>query len=416
MATQAQQRSEPVSAAQLKQVTPMGVGEERFTIAALALKGNGKTPLDDYLTTLTVEDQGSELQGTLALTDPKGLLRLTAGQRVMAEWASNESAAFKDWWTLRAEAPEVQIPGTTYSVPLNSGLAQANKGTDNYSFKKSRSHPHGWTADEVARSVAARTHIPLGKLARCTFRITNLVAHSSKPLDAIVRAYQAERRATGRLFFIYWDGRLNVVPLTPSKSLIQFAGLIISAAYKEALRTDFATALTVRATTKGKQRVTKKGHKTTVKRTSHKIVVKVQSAAGIRKYGYVHREVSAPDAHTAAEARAYGNRLLGKVIDPEKTLTVTVPIMPGLRRGDAFAVNWVEQGLTQVCYVAGLNHSVSPGSATTVITAAFTSPFQDAKKQSDAEARERKAKAKGSPAASTGGTAAPSSAQAKRRG
>jgi hypothetical protein len=412
---QATRRSEPPPVTK-PGAAPLIMGDERFSVGLKPLKAGPLTGIDDSVTDFSWEDQNAEMTGSLAITDPTGSLRVIQGQQIVCSWTPTPGGAMDELWTLRADSPEIGRQQQTLSIALLSGLAQANKGTDNYSFKKGKRKPHGWTCDEIGREVEKRTHIPIGKLAKGSHRIVNLVKHAAKPLDVIVAAYQAERRATGRLFFVYWDGKLNIVPLSPSGQLLRFAGEIIDANLKEAMRADFATAITVRATTKGKERVNKAGHKVKVARSSKKIHVTVQSAAGIRQYGYVHREVKAPDVQTVAQARAYGLKQLAKVVNPERTFTVTVPIMPTLRRGMAFNVNWESQGLTQTCYVAGLSHSVAPSSATTAVTATFTNPFKDSKAAADAKARATTAKARGR----TGGTEAPattggSSAQAQRR-
>ncbi len=403
MATQAQKREESGAAYKYK-APPIQLGDERFKFTSYSLNRKRFTYLDDYVTSATWNDESSELTGTIQLTDASGQVHLIDGQTLRCSWSPHTGAPFAALWALKVTEPEVTAQSHSLTATLTSTLTRANEGTDNYSYRKDKKHPHGWTCDQIARNVSARTHIPIGKLAKGKHRITKLVLSKAKPMDVIVRAYRAERVAENRLFFVYWDGRLNVVPLTPSRELLQFAGAILDAALKESLRKDFATAITVRASTKAK-----KGRK------SKKIHVLVKSDAGIKRYGYVHRDETAPDAHTVAEAKRWGRNLLAKVINPQRTLTVTVPIVPWLKRGAAFRINWKSQGLTQVVYVAGLAHSYSPGSASTAITVQFTSPFRDAREQADKEARQAKARAHGRSVASSTATTGGTSAQAQRR-
>lgn len=367
---------------------PVRLGDERFRLTLLRDAPGGKTrrdPISDTSTGFSWDDTSSDLTGSAVMAVAPRSVPIHQGNRLRAEWLLGLGDQWSPLWTMKVSSPERQLQGGAWNLSLSTTLGDARRSRDNYRFKKDKGHPRGWTADQIARFVCRKVGMPVGSLARCTHRITNLVSKDADPVDVIVKAYRMERRATGRRFFLHWDGRMNITALRRPPHLLELAGALIDASYKAELKDEFATSLTVHATTKaGKGNA--KGHK------RRKIHVRVQSAAGIKRYGYVHRSVDAPNAHTDAQARKYGRKVLDKAMRPNRTLTVTVPIMPTLRRGDAFRVEWRAQGLTQVCFVSSASHNVAPGDMTTQITATFDDPYVDA--QAERDRAKRKAAAR----------------------
>jgi hypothetical protein len=375
---------------------PGRFGDERFRVSVLQPVGPKRKSrvirVTDQVTDFSWEDTSSELTGTMTFQAMP--VHVTIGQtnKIRVDWAPRLGAKMDRLWTMQVASPDRNMVSAQWSLDLSTSMTQARKSRDDYHFKRDKSHPRGWTADQVARHFGARVGLPLGRLAKCTHRITNLVKRNADPVDVIVLAYRAERRATGRRFFLTWDGALNIDPLKRSEYLLDLSGAIIDASYKAEYRDSFATAVTVRGTERARDDKHKDGTKRKSRRRRRKFHVTVRSPAGVRQYGYVHRSVEDPDAHTVAEAKRYGRQVLAKAVKPQRTLTVQVPLMPTVRRGDAFKVVWKAEGLTQIVFVSAASHSVSASDMTTQLTATFDDPYRD--QQADIDAARRRAAAR----------------------
>jgi hypothetical protein len=146
----------------------------------------------------------------------------------------------------------------------------------------------------------------------------------------------------------------------------------------------FATAVTVQKTGGAPPQLAKapkhsKKHKT--HKTKFISAARIEVPRAVRKYGYLHRVVIAPHISNAAEASRAGRRYLGHVLDPERTLTVEHPGIPGIRRGDAVMVNTPQGGSTkkQVCFVEVARHTIASGGYTGSTDLTFDDPFTDNK-------------------------------------
>lgn len=385
--------------------TPLHLGADVFALDLIPQHGR-PVEIGDEATSFQWEDQTAGLTGSAALTVSPHHPKINESAKIRCRWAPSPGSELSRLWTLRVDSPEFDPVTDAWSVTLATTLNQARKSRDDYHFKVDHAHPNGWTCDQIARAVGRKVHLPLGRIAAGTHRIKNLVQKDADPVDVIVKAYRMERVATGRRFFMRWDGAMNIVPLTRSPNLLELGGALIDASYKATQSDTFATVLTVRASAK------RKGSK----HRRRKIHVRVQSDAGLRRYGYVHRTVTAPSAHTEAEARKWGRGQLAKIMRVKQELTVTTPIMPMLRRGAAFKINWASEGLTQIVFVSGATHSVAPGAATTEVTATFDDPYVDTKADKAAKARADKARKRGRSSDSSDAPDKPSGRRSKRRG
>jgi hypothetical protein len=363
------------------------LGDERFRFTVL----RGSLPsveANELVTGLSWIDQQAELTGNVQIDAAADVLRVQEGHKLRVEWSPTVNAPYRRLFTMQFMSPSHQVAAGAWTAELGSTLTTIRKSKDDYRFKVNKGHPRGWTCDQITTTVARRTGMRIGRIAKGTHRIKNLTGKDADPMDMIIKAYRAERRATGRRFFLVWDGTLNVLPLRRSRYLLEVSSAVIDATYRESLEENFATALTVRAT--GKRSGGKK----------RKISVRVSSEEGVKRYGYVHAAVTAPDADTEEEARAYGRRVLAKRMAPKRELEVTVPLMPDIRRGDAFKVEWRELGVNQVVFVAAASHSLSAGGGTTTLTARFTDPYLDTKADRDRKKKCEAARRRGRPAPS----------------
>ena len=360
---------------------PMLLGEERFRLTAV--RGpQGNVTLDDMVTGFSIDDSTSALAGSIALAVDPATLKLNEAHKIRCEIAENGDDNWRRWWTLQVQAPTVQLGDHSRSIELGSTVTRARKGRDSFKFVKDKAHPRGWFAHQIAKAVARQARFGIGKLAKGKHRIKNLTRDDADPVDMIILAYRAERRATGRRFFSYWDGRMNIEPLKRSRYLLLLASVLVDGSMRSSLKENFATVVTVRATGGGK-------------RNKRKIRVRVSNEQGRREFGYVHRTVTAPNADTESEAVAFGRRLLERISNPKREMEVTVPLMPFLRRGHALCLEYPEMDMKQIVFVKSCSHEVSAGSALTTITARFDDPYVDTKAVKDKKARCAKARKRG---------------------
>lgn len=396
---------------------PLSLGDERFRLTLV--QSNGKTlPITDQTTGFTWDDASTELSGSLTLSEQPMHVTVNQTYKIRCEWSPALQGKFARLWTMKVATPNPQLSAATSALDLSSKLSDVRKSRDDYRFKKDRAHPNGWTADQIAVFVARKVGVKLGRVAKCTHHITNLVQKQADPIDVIVKAYRAERQATGRRFFLSWEGQLNIDPLRRGPYLLNLAGALIDASYKSTLKDTFATSLTVTATAKAAadhKPASKGGGRRTSKTRRRKIRVTVQSASGVRSYGYVHRTIGAPHAHSEEDARTYAKRILARNMKPTQELEVTVPIMPSLRRGEAFRVLWKSVGLTQIVFVGAVTHTVAPSGSTSQITAVFTDPYVDSKADKAAKQRAAAARRRGRVKVSDSGPAKATGRKGKRR-
>jgi hypothetical protein len=211
----------------------------------------------------------------------------------------------------------------------------------------------------------------------------------------ILVALRQEREASGRRYFMAWDGRLNVTLLTRSRYLRELLPVLMSGTYTEYRREDFATVLDVRVTVKGG------------KRSRKKVRTRVVDRAAVKQYGRVVKSVSPKGVNSVVEARRWARASLQRRLTPKRELTITVPLLPMVRRGDALRVAYPEQGLRQVVFVRSAAHEWSAGSGSTTLVVRFDDPYVDKRAAKTAKAKATKARQRGKAAPKSAAAAKP---------
>jgi hypothetical protein len=393
MPTKAQQRSDvPMDYWQIKG-KPLKFGREQFRVSLI--DDSGRRNIDRQVEQVTWTDESAIMTGTVQMRDqPYGRAPdLNSGGQIVLECAVNGDGRFVELWRMWVDQPERDFASSTRTFQLVNALGLLQRSTDDFKYVKNRAHSRGWRASQVAVDIAKRYRIPVGVIASTSHWIKKLVRLNSSPLEAIADAYRRERVNANKRYVISADhGRLNITPLKRSSSLLLLGPTLIDASLHEQKKDAFATALSVRATATVPSK--KRDRKNRKKHDTRKIVVKVESAAAIKKYGYVHRNVTAPDADTAAEAQAFGLRQLVTVGKPIRELTLQHPGIPSIKRGDALRAVLPDSALNQVIFVTRAEHSVDPGNYTMTLGVSFTDPFVDAKvtrvKENKTKAKKRK--------------------------
>lgn len=291
--------------------------------------------LDDLGSEATWQRSGSRMTGTLVFNEPVD--RVIPGLVVKGDVVRCEVRRGSAWikvWDMTVSTPTFQIREGTRSLTLATRLQPATTSRRGWRFRKGKSHPRGWKADRIAAHAAARFKIPVGQLAHGKHWIESLTDKSGSVVEITTAAYREERLWTGRRFDVsIARGILEVTELRRPKYMLRLGDAIIDALLTEGLPSTFASAVIVESTVKAKGSTKRR-----------KIKVRVVNAARVRRFGYIVRHVKKSGLKTRAEARRYGNSWMARHGKPVSTLTLTVPGIPWVDRGDALAVNLPEVG------------------------------------------------------------------------
>jgi hypothetical protein len=338
--------------------------------------------LDRVMNTISWTEDSPILKASVSLMNPHADVPLPVkeGFEVKVDWSVRGKGRWHNLFRNRIET--VGETGTSGEVelPLVDEMQWFAKSKEDFSFKKAKKNrprsgkrTKGWRADQIAREVCRRVGIPVGKLAKGKHLIENLTEEGVSPLSVIVKAYKLDRDETGRRFVISMrNGRLNVVQLRRSPDLLLVGEHLIEATLQKSLKGSFATLVNLTATAKREKGTKKK----------KKIEVEVKSSPAIMsRYGRIRTEWSLDDpVASKAVARAKAKRKLAASQEPKRELTMTLPGLPTLKRGDALKVKIDQFGLYELIYVASVTHTVDgSGNYTMEVTATFEDPFEDEK-------------------------------------
>lgn len=378
------------------EIKPVVLARDQFRVRVKRGDKQDILLLDREVLDVTWEDAGGPLVGSVTYNKGFKPPPIGPGHMFILEWAS--SAASETWyeiWRMRADAPESQVDQGYQTVQLVSDLAYLRKSKDHFKYGKSKVHPSGVTTGGIIRLIAKRYGQAIGKLAT---GLTHKVKHFSivgSPYDAILKALLMERNdGSGRKYIMRsTKGKLDIIPLQRSRRMLLIGPAIINATVSQTIGTNYASAITIRGTLKARRGDKKR----------KPIHLKVSSAAAVRRYGYVHREMKIPaGSSTRAEARAAATHELHKRFKPKVAVTFTHPGVPTLKRWDAMKVYLPEESLNLICFVSEVRHHVSAGAYDMDVVCRFTDPFVDthadkvaAKKRAAAKKRNRKSPTSG---------------------
>lgn len=344
----------------------LDVGRERFRFTLR--REQRRLPalnIDPYVQTCNWARDSAVRTGELNFYRPLTGLQARAiaqGDRVRCEVDVNATGNWNVLWHMTVDTPNHQIVSGLISMALQAGLKAAQKGKATFRFKAQ-------TARQITMAIGKRFRITVGPLPVAKHRIARLTRKSASPLDTVVDAWAAERRATGRRFDVDISrGRIDVTELREPTHVLLIRDAIIDASITQTLRR-MTSAVVVTSTTK------KNGRK-------RKIRVKVVDQARVKRYGYIVGQLNEPGLHSAAAARRAGKAYLARLAKPVEDVTFTHPGLPFLDRGDALRLTLADADLLEVlCFVKSTTHQVSAGSYTMDVTVGFADPFVDERKQ-----------------------------------
>lgn len=303
---------------------------------------DGKTQhIEGILPDLEWTDAAISLSGSINLIRPtvsSEPLHATHGDlvRLFVRWAGG----YLPLWDMRVWDPDDDIGSGSMTASLNDDLYPLTISRDNFKYRRNKKKsPQGFKCHEILIDIAKRYHIPLGHIAEGVTPIYNLDMTDVSPLDAIVKAYQEEKAATGLRFVIHWrGGKLNVVPLVRNEILYTLHQQLESVASAITAPDSYATALTGRWTQKDTSTKDSHGH-TKVKHTKRSLTV-----YGDLDRGFIHQQVNLHGIDSDHEASVRLKHLLANRQRLKPVVTVTHGLIPFIRRGDTTQVYIPERG------------------------------------------------------------------------
>lgn len=331
------------------------------------------------------------LLGTMVMQQgvPGGAVKIHDGHvlRLQVRWGGK----WREIWRMRLRDGKPSLRGQmTWDLADDMILLQESTDYFHYTKTKHGGHPKGWLVHEIVRDVARRYRIPVGKVSKGKHYITDLSGKMT-PLQAIQKAYAIEKQATGHRFTIAWrDGKINVTPLRRNDIMYVLREAIEDAVVgREDRDANFATALTVRATLKGKKGSRKKS----------KIEVRYVNEKAVRQDGFVHKVISGGNVKDHAEAVNKAKRYIAKHSVRKPTLTnVQHRGIAFLRRGDAIWVSLPQFGFSgakAICFLSAGTWSLASGEFTMSLDVVMEDPFANTKTRRKAKDKKtRKAKRK----------------------
>jgi hypothetical protein len=361
------------------------VGNEQFRVRGYH---SGKLKLLSEVVESVNWEFGREdrVNGTAQLRRPgseQQRLGIGLGDKIALDFKKPNQKRWRRLLQLRVhEATRTTDGGAAYT--LQDDLVYLGEGEESWNFKRRKSKKKGYLPIDIVKAVARRKGVRLGRVYKGRHRIKSLVRENQTALDMIRLAYRKEREETGKRFIISMvNGKLNILPLKRSPSLLEIGPLLIEASIRESMNSNFATVVTATATGK-KQKDDddgddgdEKGKDKSKSKKKDKIEVIVRSKALERRWGRIHRKIEV-EADDAAQARKLAKRELKERAEPKREVTFSHPGIPLLRRGHALRLFFPKENLRQVVFVKEVSHDATPGEYSMEVTVSFDDPYLDA--------------------------------------
>jgi hypothetical protein len=369
--------------------------------AVLKGSGSGQSVELQSVEGATWDDTNVILGGTLTMREPFFKRRgnfsaLDQGDEVICE-CTDLSGAWVEAWRMNVFKPQMSIADGVRSFDLVNDMDRLRQSADNFSYIKNKKHPKGWYIHEIIQDVCRRYDVPVAAMYKSKIRLPGYKQQNQTPLDFIrgllLKEYKDKAGGHRRIILRYWKGSLStptgtsgpggfglwVIPLVRSPDLRALGPTLIEAQYSSSFVPEFATELDIHSVA---PKVTGGGKKDTRNwlgsDPDDPFLKDVTLEEAKRKYGMVHKIVYSPYAKSVAELRAEARAYLQAATKPVKELTLTLPGIPWIKRGDALQLAFGPKGLFgQVVFVKEINHTLTTQQYTMVITVMFDDPYVD---------------------------------------
>lgn len=207
------------------------------------------------------------------------------------------------------------------------------------------------TADQVFSDVCSRFGIPIGEVAKCSYKIPELTKSKTTGQDAVLDALGLDYKATGTRHFISSDkGKL---------SLLQRKDQVISFVVDgDANLYGYSYTKSIESIKTRVRMISKEG--TTLAEKSN--------SALEQKIG-IFQEIQQPDESlTKAQVKDLVGSVLDTLDDPEETLTLNILGDPDVISGKAILVKIPHLGISRAYYVDSDDHTFEDNMHTMSLT------------------------------------------------
>lgn len=367
-------------------IAPITPGEFDLQLTLLRT-GAAQLGLDDVVESFTWSEDpdSSTMTGSLQLRRPviddASSLPIGVGHMVRARvlWAGR----WYELWTMRCGAPEVAPDTGTVTVDLEDDMVLLHQSRRDYVFRRSRA-TRPYYAHEIAAEVLRRNGARVGSLAKGTAPIRKLIRRNASAAAVITAAYAREHEHTGRRFVLRMrDGRVEVITFRRNTTLYVLGDQVQDPTVGQALPTDPVTVLT------GKAKLGKGRKAKTIRHT-------ITDAKIRARLGYVRRTRDFGRVTSRAELVDKTKRSFAKSVRITRIGTVTVPLLPFVRRGDGVRIDMPGEGLTGAkayVYIVSARHEVGAGGQTSTFEWTAEDPYV-AEREAREAAQRAKARAK----------------------
>jgi hypothetical protein len=362
---------------------PLRFGDDEWRVMVFRGAGQPSLDLSDVVESVSWEDNGPMLTGTMALRLPATHPRLDVGDGhvVRLDHRHQGESRYREVWRMRlGGAPEqsiqVGIKDATYEFPLADDFGLLMASRTSFSVRKDKANPRGVLVHVAIKRLLEKEGIPHASIPTMRHRIKKW-SMTSKPIAEILLALvRQENTNEDRDYLVRWRrGRVEIVRKQRSEFLLAMSDTIIEATLTLARKEGFATELRVHSASQRASGRDSHGHPRHAKR---KIATTVTRTALVRRYGRIRRTLKV-DADSVAEARRKGKRALARLMRPKREVTFTHAGIVSLRRHHALRLRFPDQNINQIVYVRSVSHRVSPGEYSMEVAVRFTDPFAQTK-------------------------------------
>jgi hypothetical protein len=338
------------------------------------------------------DDVNAILTGQVTVRDPifgaGSDFTLGQGDQIVCE-VTSPTGVFGELWTMRCYEPQLAVNDRQRQFRLVNDLDLLRQSEGNFLYGATSSKiptglkkkAGGWKGDEIIKDVCDQFKIPVSIQATFTFKRAKWVWKRASPLEVIRTCLLAEKRHTGRRMVVRFDaGTLYILPLQRSVQLRALGPTLIDASFRSLLPPEFASAATLHGLVEYSYGQDPKGKE---KHKPQKMHVYMESTASVSRFGYVHRVLFSPDSKTDAALKEEAAAYLAAAAKPLRRLTLTLPGIPRLRRGDAVQLAIGDDSLwRQIVFVDQISHQLSTAGYTMQVTCIFDDPYIDRRQQS----------------------------------
>ncbi|MCA1571260.1 MAG: hypothetical protein LC798_13255 [Chloroflexi bacterium] len=346
--------------------------------------------LDRFIESCEWTDESAVLEGSMTLrrpdpNDPQSL-PFEHGYPVRCRVRAVGKTQWRELWRMRTGIPSTTVETGTVEVELKDDLDALRRNQRDWTFRRTKRRKRGYYAHEIAREVARREGVRLGRVAKGTKRMRKLVKKDATALDVLRAAYEHERKATGRRFVIRMTaGRLEIVPFQRNPILYVFGAQMQSALVS---KTGPARPVTV---LEAKGRIGKGKDAEKVKHTEVRRDL-------IRRFGYLHKEKNFGRVSSKADLRRQARREMAEDIRLKPSVEFDHAGVPYIRRGEGIYVHLASEGFSgedeqsrkrAFVYIRSISHRVDSSGYSMSIGAGVDDPYLKDRKQREREEREK---------------------------